>query len=96
MSNESTKDDQRNRMKKNTVEIPVSILEHNLTLSEIGAIVIIMASNKMSWASKKLWDNDRTFTKTTTSLQHQNIISSDFEGCIHINLETEEVLDDTQ
>ena len=81
-------------MKKNTVEIPVSILEHNLTLSEIGAIVIVMASHKMSWASKKLWDNDRTFTKTTASLQHQEVISTDMDGHVTINIQDGEVLDE--
>ncbi len=83
-------------MKQPSIEIPVSILEQNLTLSEIGAIVIVMASHKMSWAAKKLWDNDRTFTKTTASLQHQEIISINSEGHIEINIESGQVHENSE
>jgi hypothetical protein len=77
------------------LEIPFSLVEENLTLSEIGAIVVLMASPSISWTSKKLWDNDRNFTKTIESLQRQKIISIDLEGSIVVDFKGEKVSTET-
>jgi hypothetical protein len=77
------------------LEIPFSLVEENLTLSEIGAIVVLMASPNISWTAKKLWDNDRTFTKTIESLQRQKIISIDLEGSIVVDFKGEKVSTET-
>jgi hypothetical protein len=77
------------------LEIPFSLVEENLTLSEIGAIVVLMASPNISWTAKKLWDNDRTFTKTIESLQRQKIISIDLEGSIVVDFKSEKVSTET-
>jgi hypothetical protein len=70
------------------MELPCSIAEENLTLCEIGAMVVLMASPNISWASKKLWDNDRNFVKTVESLQRQGIVSHDDSGRIVINIKS--------
>jgi hypothetical protein len=77
------------------LEIPFSLVEENLTLSEIGAIVVLMASPNISWTAKKLWDNDRNFTKTIESLQRQKIISIDLEGSIVVDFKGEKVSTET-
>ena len=82
-------------MSEKNLEIPFSLVEENLTLSEIGAIVVLMASPSISWTSKKLWDNDRNFTKTIESLQRQKIISIDLEGSIVVDFKGEKVSTET-
>lgn len=76
------------------MELPCSIVEENLTLSEIGAIVVLMASPNIAWASKKLWDNERDFTKTVESLQRQGIVSHDDVGRIVINMKSAQPVQD--
>ena len=77
-------------MSKSNIQIPVSLIEENLTLSEIGAIVVLLASPKTSWCCKALWDNDRSFFKTIESLIYQGIIKFDEEGHIVIDLKNSE------
>jgi hypothetical protein len=77
-------------MSKPTVQVPVSLIEENLTLSEIGAIIVLLASPKASWCCKSLWDSDRSFSKTIESLRHQGIIKFDEEGHIVIDLKNSE------
>lgn len=77
-------------MSDKNIQVPYSLMEENLTISEIGAIVVLMGSPNLSWACKKLWDNDRHFTKTVESLQYQEIVSSDEAGRIIINFKTGE------
>jgi hypothetical protein len=82
-------------MSKPTIQLPVSLIEENLTLSEIGAIVVLLASPKASWCCKSLWDSDRSFSKTIESLRHQGIIKFDEEGHIVINLKNSEASDES-
>lgn len=72
-------------MSKSTIEIPVSIIEENLTLSEIGAVIILLASPYSSWCCKALWDNDRTLSKTIESLRQQGIVTFDEDDHIVID-----------
>jgi hypothetical protein len=82
-------------MSKSNIQIPVSLIEENLTLSEIGAIVVLLASPKASWCCKALWDNDRSFCKTIDSLRHQGIVEYDEEGHIVIDFKTSEVSEES-
>jgi hypothetical protein len=73
-------------MKKDqTIEIPVSIVEENLTTSELGTIIVLMASPYLSWASKQLWQMDKTFSKDLLSLQKQEIVNQDEQGNITLS-----------
>jgi len=54
-----------------------------------------MASPSISWTAKKLWDNDRNFTKTIESLQRQKIISIDLDGSIVVDFKGEKVSTET-
>jgi len=85
----------KNCVSEKNLEIPFSLAEENLTLSEIGAIVVLMASPSISWTAKKLWDNDRNFTKTIESLQRQKIISIDLDGSIVVDFKGEKVSTET-
>lgn len=71
--------------KEKVIEIPVSIVEENLTTSELGAIVVLMASPHLNWASKQLWQIDKTFSKDLLNLQHQKIVNQDEQGNITVS-----------
>lgn len=75
--------------KEKTIQIPVSIVEENLTTSEIGAIVVLMASPYLSWSSKQLWQVDKTFSKELLNLQHQKIVNQDEQGNITVSFGTQ-------
>lgn len=73
-------------MQKSNIEIPVSLIEEDLTISEIGAIVVLLASvSDINWSVKRLWNSDRSFVKTIANLQREGIVSYDEEGEITID-----------
>jgi hypothetical protein len=79
-------------MKKDqTIQIPISIVEENLTTSELGTVLVLMASPYLNWASKQLWQMDKTFSKDLLSLQKQGIVNQDEQGNITVSfgLQTE-------
>ena len=71
--------------KEQTVEIPISIVEENLTTSELGTVLVLMASPYLNWASKQLWQMDKTFSKDLLSLQKQGIVNQDEQGNITVS-----------
>ena len=71
--------------KEQTVEIPISIVEENLTTSELGTVLVLMASPYLNWASKQLWQMDKTFSKDLLNLQKQEIINQDEQGNITVS-----------
>ena len=70
---------------ENLIKIPVAIVEENLTTSELGTLVVLMASPHLSWAAKQLWQTDKTFSKDLVNLQKQDIIRYNEHGNITIN-----------
>lgn len=68
-----------------TIEIPISIVEENLTTSELGTIFILMASPYLSWSSKQLWQMDKTFSKDLASLQKQGVVIQQDDGSITVS-----------
>jgi hypothetical protein len=71
--------------KEKTIEIPISIVEENLTTSELGTVFVLMASPYLNWSSKQLWQMDKTFSKDLLSLQKQGIVNQDEQGNITVS-----------
>lgn len=71
--------------KEKTVELPISIVEENLTTSELGTVFVLMASPYLNWSSKQLWQMDKTFSKDLLSLQKQGIVIQDEQGNISVS-----------
>ena len=66
------------------IQLPITILEENLTTSELGSILVLMASPHLNWPTKQIWQQDRTFTKDIASHQRQGIVIVQEDGNISI------------
>lgn len=81
-------------MKAETVTLPISLLEEDLTTSELGSIFILMAIPHAPYAVRKLWEMDKTLCKDIQNLNRAGLIRQDGNGNIEIGISVSE--DSTQ
>jgi len=54
-----------------------NLVERNLTLHEIGALIVLLSWDSVCDGVKDYWQNDRTFTMSVNSLLQNGIIKKE-------------------